>query len=87
MNRKKIIQKLIEKHGHAKIAAIAQKLTEGSSASIIAEELSISRERARMLFPAFGERLTIFLLHPEVQKVLDQKGRDDQRQRSPDPDL
>jgi DNA-directed RNA polymerase sigma subunit (sigma70/sigma32) len=48
-------------------------LADGESGQVIADEFDVSRERVRQWKNTFGQVVTLYQVHPEVQRVLDEK--------------
>jgi hypothetical protein len=69
-NRERVARNFVERYGADRFCRLIQALSGGESGQAIADEFSVSRERVRQWKNTFGQVLTLYQLHPEVQEVL-----------------
>ena len=60
----------VKRYGKDRFKALIQALEAGQSGQAIADEFSVSRERVRQWKNTFGQVLTLYQVHPEVQRVM-----------------
>jgi hypothetical protein len=71
--RERVAQNFIEHHGAAGLARLLEALSDGESGQVIADEFNVSRERVRQWKNAFGRSVTLYQVHPEVRRVLQER--------------
>lgn len=69
-SRARVARNFVRRYGADRFARLLQALADGESGQTIADEFSVSRERVRQWKNAFGQVLTLYQVHPEVQEVL-----------------
>jgi hypothetical protein len=69
-NRERVARNFIRSHGRNRFRRLIEALSAGESGQTIAEELGVSRERIRQWKNTFGEMITVYQLHPEVERLL-----------------
>lgn len=70
-SRERVARNFVKRYGADQFQRLIEALQAGESGQRIAEEFDVSRERVRQWKNAFGQVLTIYQVHPEVQQVLD----------------
>lgn len=71
--REKIARNFVDRYGADRLAELIEAISRGDSGQVIAERFHVSRERVRQWKNAFGEVITLYQVHREVQGVLDQE--------------
>jgi DNA-directed RNA polymerase sigma subunit (sigma70/sigma32) len=69
-SRERVARNFIKSYGRSKFRRLLQALGEGESGQTIADEFGVSRERVRQWKNAFGTVITLYQLHPEVERIL-----------------
>jgi hypothetical protein len=69
-SRERVARNFIKSYGRSKFRRLLQALGEGESGQTIADEFGVSRERVRQWKNAFGTVITVYQLHPEVERIL-----------------
>ena len=69
-SRERVARNFIKSYGRSKFRRLLQALGEGESGQVIADEFGVSRERVRQWKNAFGTVITLYQLHPEVERIL-----------------
>lgn len=69
-NRERVARNFIRRYGADRFQQLLEALATGSSGQEIAEQLDVTRERVRQWKNTFGQVLTIYQVHPEVDAVL-----------------
>ena len=69
--RERIARNFIERYGADRFRRLLQMLADGDSGQVIADEFEVSRERVRQWKNAFGTVLTLYQVHPDVQRLLE----------------
>ncbi len=72
-SRERVARNFIKSYGRSKFRRLLQALGEGESGQIIADEFGVSRERVRQWKNAFGTVITLYQLHPEVERILKER--------------
>lgn len=70
-NRETIARNFIERYGADRLNRLLDALASGESGESIAREFDVSRERVRQWKNAFGSIMTLYQVHPEVQRLVD----------------
>ena len=71
-SRTRVARNFIERYGEDGLQRLLSAISAGESGQVIADEFDVSRERVRQWKNTFGRVLTLYQVHPEVQRVLDQ---------------
>lgn len=74
-SRERVARNFVERYGADRFRRLLAALSEGTSGQAIADEFQVSRERVRQWKNTFGTVLTLYQVHPEVQRVLEEQGR------------
>lgn len=69
-SRQRVAQNFIERYGRDRLQVLLERLADGDSGQAIAEEFEVTRERVRQWKNAFGRVVTLYQVHPEVQRLL-----------------
>ena len=69
-SRERVARNFVKRYGAQRFRDLISALEAGKSGQAIAEEFSVSRERVRQWKNTFGSVLTLYQVHPEVQRVL-----------------
>jgi DNA-directed RNA polymerase sigma subunit (sigma70/sigma32) len=73
--RQKVARNFIKSYGRSRFRELLQGLAEGKSGQVIADDFGVSRERVRQWKNTFGDMVTIYQLHPEIERILNERGR------------
>ena len=71
--RTKVARNFIKNHGRSEFRRLLQLLGEGVSGQTIADEYDVSRERVRQWKNTFGDLVTVYRLHPEIEDILSER--------------
>lgn len=71
-SRERIARNFVKRYGVERFRRLLVALAEGESGQAIAEEFEVSRERVRQWKNTFGTVLTLYQVHPEVQRVVEE---------------
>ena len=77
-SRERVARNFVDRYGSERLERLLEALSNGESGQAIADEFAVSRERVRQWKNTFGQVLTLYQVHPEVQRILDAKGRDEE---------
>jgi DNA-directed RNA polymerase sigma subunit (sigma70/sigma32) len=69
-NRERVARNFIKAYGRARFRRLIEALEVGESGQEIANEFGVSRERVRQWKNTFGQVITLYQLHPEVERIL-----------------
>ena len=72
--RQKVARNFIKSYGRGKFRDLLSGLAQGKSGQVIADDFGVSRERVRQWKNTFGDMVTIYQLHPEIEKILNERG-------------
>ena len=72
-SRERVARNFLARYGRAGFRRLLMALADGESGQVIADEFDVSRERVRQWKNTFGQVVTLYQVHPEVQRVLDEK--------------
>lgn len=72
-SRERVARNFVNRYGQDAFERLLLHLANGESGQTIAEEFSVSRERVRQWKNTFGQVLTLYQVHPEVQRILDEQ--------------
>ena len=70
-SREKVAHNFINRYGYGRLERLLEALSNGESGQAIATEFDVSRERVRQWKNTFGQLLTLYQVHPDVQRILD----------------
>ena len=75
-SRERVARNFIKTYGRSQFKRLLTALSNGESGQEIADEFNVSRERVRQWKNKFGQIVTTYRLHPEIDKLLkDQNNR------------
>lgn len=75
-SRERVARNFIKTYGRSQFKRLLTALSNGESGQEIADEFNVSRERVRQWKNKFGQIVTTYRLHPEIDKLLkDQRNR------------
>lgn len=69
-SRERVARNFIKAYGRVKFRRLIEAIAAGESGQDIAQEFGVSRERVRQWKNTFGQVITLYQLHPEVDRVL-----------------
>ena len=73
-SRERVARNFIKTYGRTRFHRLLSALAAGESGQAIADEFNVSRERVRQWKNTFGDMVTIYQLHPEIEKILNDRG-------------
>ena len=74
-NRERVARNFIRTYGRTRFRRLIEALAAGESGQTIANEFGVSRERVRQWKNTFGSVITLYQLHPEVERIFrEQRG-------------
>jgi len=74
-NRERVARNFIRTYGRTRFRRLIEALAAGESGQAIATEFGVSRERVRQWKNTFGSVITLYQLHPEVERIFrEQRG-------------
>ncbi len=68
-SRERVARNFIKSYGRARFRRLIHALEAGESGQAIANEFGVSRERVRQWKNTFGQVITLYQLHPEVERI------------------
>ncbi len=71
-SRERVARNFVKRYGSQRLKRLLDALGHGESGQAIADEFDVSRERVRQWKNTFGQVLTLYQVHAEVQSVLDE---------------
>ncbi len=71
-SRERVAKNFVKRYGVDRFKRLIQALEAGESGQSIADEFEVSRERVRQWKNSFGSVFTMYQVHPEVQRVIEQ---------------
>ena len=74
-SRERVARNFVDRYGADRLRGLLDALAAGDSGQEIARRFEVSRERVRQWKNAFGHVLTLYQVHPEVQRVLEEHGQ------------
>ena len=69
-SRERVARNFIKTYGRARFRRLLDALARAESGQAVAEEFGVSRERVRQWKNAFGTVITMYQVHPEVERLL-----------------
>lgn len=69
-NRERVARNFIKTYGRVRFRRLIEALAAGESGQVVALEFGVSRERVRQWKNTFGQVITLYQLHPEVERIL-----------------
>ena len=74
-SRERVARNFVDRYGADRLRLLLDALAAGDSGQEIARSFDVSRERVRQWKNTFGNVLTFYQVHPEVQRVLEDFGQ------------
>jgi hypothetical protein len=71
-SRERIARNFVDRYGPEAFHRLMGALSDGESGEVLAQEFGVSRERVRQWKQTFGTVVTLYQVHPDVQRVLDE---------------
>ena len=72
ISRDTVARNFVKRYGRNRLRWLLNALSNGESGQAIADEFQVSRERVRQWKNAFGPVMTLYKVHSEVEKVLEE---------------
>lgn len=72
-SRERVARNFIRTYGRSRFRRLLEALASGESGQAIANEFGVSRERVRQWKNTFGTVITIYQVHPEVDRILKER--------------
>lgn len=69
-SRERVARNFIKSYGRSRFRRLLEALGRGESGQKIADEFGVSRERVRQWKNTFGTVITLYQVHPEVERIL-----------------
>jgi len=69
-NRQRVARNFIKRYGRSKYRKLLQSFENNDNGQELADELNVSRERIRQWKNTFGEVVTTYYIHPDIQDLL-----------------
>jgi DNA-directed RNA polymerase sigma subunit (sigma70/sigma32) len=69
-SRERVARNFVKSYGRARFRRLIEALERGESGQEIANEFGVSRERVRQWKNTFGQVITLYQIHPEVERIL-----------------
>lgn len=69
-SRERVARNFIKTYGRSQFRRLLTALSNGESGQAIADEFNVSRERVRQWKNKFGQIITTYRLHPEIDRIL-----------------
>ena len=74
-SRERVARNFIKTYGRRRFRRLLEALAANESGQAIANEFGVSRERVRQWKNTFGTVITLYQLHPEVERILMEQQR------------
>lgn len=69
-SRERVARNFIKSYGRTKFRRLLEALGSAESGQTLADEFGVSRERIRQWKNTFGTVITVYQVHPEVERLL-----------------
>lgn len=69
-SRERVARNFIKSYGRTRFRHLLEALARSESGQALADEFSVSRERIRQWKNTFGTVITVYQVHPEVERLL-----------------
>lgn len=86
-SRERVARNFIRTYGRARFRRLIEALGSSESGQVVAEEFGVSRERVRQWKNIFGDLITVYRLHPEIERILNERRLPRPPAPAPAPDL
>ena len=70
--RERVANNFIRRYGADQFRLLLHAFSSGESGQAIADRFGVSRERVRQWKHTFGQVVTLYQVHPEVQRVVEE---------------
>jgi hypothetical protein len=74
-SRERVARNFIKTYGRARFRRLLEALANAESGQAVADEFGVSRERVRQWKNTFGTVITMYQVHPEVERLLAERAR------------
>lgn len=71
-SRDRVARNFVENYGADRLGELLERFAAGESGQAIADHFEVSRERVRQWKNTFGQVVTLYQIHPEVRRVLEE---------------
>lgn len=71
VSRERVARNFVERFGADRLQILLQGFARGESGQVIADEFGVSRERVRQWKNTFGTSVSLYQVHPEIQRIAD----------------
>lgn len=72
-SRERVARNFIKTYGRARFRRLLEALARSESGQAVAEEFGVSRERVRQWKNTFGTVITMYQVHPEIERLLTER--------------
>lgn len=72
-SRERVARNFIKTYGRSRFRRLLEAMSTAESGQAVAEEFGVSRERVRQWKNTFGTLITLYQLHPEVERILNER--------------
>ncbi|MBA2322314.1 MAG: hypothetical protein H0V89_14310 [Deltaproteobacteria bacterium] len=69
-SREIVARNFVERYGPDRLRQLLALFAAGESGQVIAEQFAVSRERVRQWKNSFGQLVSVYQVHPEVEAVI-----------------
>lgn len=69
-SRERVARNFMKTYGRARFRRLLEALAQSESGQVVADEFGVSRERVRQWKNTFGTVITMYQVHPEVERLL-----------------
>ncbi|GDX83924.1 hypothetical protein LBMAG42_57350 [Deltaproteobacteria bacterium] len=69
-SRERVARNFVKSYGRTRFRRLLEALANAESGQALAEEFGVSRERIRQWKNTFGTVITVYQVHPEVERLL-----------------
>lgn len=69
-SRERVARNFVKSYGRTRFRRLLEALANAESGQALAEEFGVSRERIRQWKNTFGTVITMYQVHPEVERLL-----------------
>jgi hypothetical protein len=73
-SREIVARNFVERYGPDRLAQLLALFAAGESGQVIAEQFDVSRERVRQWKNSFGQLVSIYQVHPEIEALVRSRG-------------
>ncbi|MSQ01279.1 MAG: hypothetical protein EXR71_05200 [Myxococcales bacterium] len=69
-SRERVARNFVKSYGRTRFRRLLEALAQSESGQTLADEFNVSRERIRQWKNTFGTVITVYQVHPEVERLL-----------------